>query len=781
MIRPTSLAALFLWAAGCSGAPAEPDAGPVTDPPPLDGGRPVIDPPPPLGPLGCAWETEPADPADLLAGSWDRRFTLPGLGGQTPAAAALAALDDGSIVVAGEFATVGNELPAQNIALWHPQRGWSALGEGIPIGVTAVASDGTTIYAVGRESDEWPPPPVIARVHRWSGSAWEAIGGFDGVPQALEVGPDGALYAGGWISDVDGVAVSNVAVWRAASGWSALHEEGPDSEVSAILVEADRVCIGGGFGMVGELTAVGVACLEDDAWQAYSLPEYGSVSALARDPGDGSLVAGGHFPIDGAGEDVGGSIARFTGGRWRLIAGGVYGSIGPGYVEGIEFVGGVLHIAGSFFAGGVPRARLSSVAALRGERWDDLDGGVHKRLGVSLGSTNVLATTVDADGRFVVGGLFSQAGTQSVIGVAAWDGTYWRGLGTPEARPSLGINGVVEDVAALGTCALYVAGGFEYAGDVRAGNVARFDLATGWHALGEGLPSMVVKIAVTDRVPAIGPDAAPGATLPIGGPYGALWAAQLTDFYEGFLSLWDGQEWRAMGAFDGPIWAIAVEEDGSVVVGGDFTRVGEQPAMHVARWDGYGWGPLESGVDGSVRALHVLEDGRLLVGGSFSSAGGAPAGGAAVWDGARWTPLGEGLEGAWGGSPSVHAFTMLGGDVIAAGDFVASDGRPLANVARFDGVDWHSVGDGLPGLFVYDVRPIGDALVAAGHFELDGEDHTIAVLIDGAWRPLVSDTDDLIMAIEPRPEGLYFGGPFVNADERPSVGLALFRYAEDSE
>src|SRR5690606_8916819 len=169
-----------------------------------------------------------------------------------------------------------------------------------------------------------------------------------------------------------------------------------------------------------------------------------------------------------------------------------------------------------------------------------------------------------------------------------------------------------------------------------------------------------------------------------------------------------------------------------------------------------------------------------LVGGSFRSAGGVPSGGAAIWDGAGWAPLGEGLEGAYG-APAVEAFTVIDDVIYAAGDFVGSDGRPLENVARFDGTDWAPVGDGLPGLFVQDMRAIGDALVAVGHFEIDGAETTFAGFVDGAWRAFPSATDDLVMAIEPRPEGLYLGGPFINAAEVPSVGIALYRYAEVEE
>jgi hypothetical protein len=242
--------------------------------------------------------------------------------------------------------------------------------------------------------------------------------------------------------------------------------------------------------------------------------------------------------------------------------------------------------------------------------------------------------------------------------------------------------------------------------------------------------------------------------------------------------LWDGAEWSEVGTFDGRIRAIAVDEGGRVVVGGDFTRVGaDQPASHVALWDGRGWRPLGSGVDGEVRALAFDEDGSLLVGGRFGSAGGLPAGSVARWDGAGWAPLGEGLAGSYGPA-SVSAIVVRDGEVLVGGDFVSSDGRPMENVARFDGTSWQPVGEGLPGLFVQDLELVGDVLVAAGHFDIGEDEHTVAAFRTDAWEPFEGDTDDLVESIASRPEGLYFAGPFVNAADHPSVGIALFRYAE---
>lgn len=783
MIR-SSLLCTLLVLAGCDGPAAQLPDSSISDPAKLDAGRPTIDPPPPAPRQGCGWDEAPPAPADLFAGEWDRRFLLPGLGGPTPAAVGIAPLDDGAVVVGGDFASVGT-LRVSNIARWHPAEGWTPLGDGFEEEVSAVATDGVTIYAATSSGGGgWIPSPSQGTVYRFTDGAWESLGAFDGKVETLEVA-DGALYAGGSFADVEGIAVTNLARWRAGE-WEALHAEGPDGGIDAILVEDDSLCVGGMFTMVGAIETTGAACLVDGVWEARSLPAYGSVTALARDPRDGTLVAGGHFAMEDLNSELGGSIARWTGSEWELIAGGLFnfGMLGPAYVEGVEFIDGVLHVAGAFGFGGAGAdlVPLESVAALGEDgRWDDLAGGLRKRLGVSLGSSNVLATAVDANGRLLAGGIFSLAGSQSVIGIAAWDGAYWRGLATADRPPVGGINGGVEAMASMDRCALYVGGNFVYAGDVRANNVARFDLATGWHPLGEGLPYPVVALAVTDRIPADGPDSSDGATVPIGGPHGALYAAGMTDTGANALMLWDGYTWREVGMFDGGITAIAVDEDGTVVVGGDFTKVGEdQPALHIARWDGRRWGPLESGVDGRVRALHFLDDGRLLVGGNFLSAGGAPAGGAAIWDGERWESLGEGLEGAFS-APSVSAFVVLDGTIYAGGDFVTSDGRPMENVARFDGTDWHPVGAGLPGLFVQAMSNVGDALVAAGHFQINDEESTFAAFVDGAWTPFHSGTDDLVTSMEPRPEGIYLGGPFVNAADVPSVGVALYRFPEVEE
>ena len=74
---------------------------------------------------------------------------------------------------------------------------------------------------------------------------------------------------------------------------------------------------------------------------------------------------------------------------------------------------------------------------------------------------------------------------------------------------------------------------------------------------------------------------------------------------------------------DGPVRAIAVQPDGRILIGGDFTAVAGVPRKHVARLnaDGtldYSFDPWE-GPNSSVYAMALQSDGRILIGGLFTA------------------------------------------------------------------------------------------------------------------------------------------------------------------
>jgi uncharacterized delta-60 repeat protein/uncharacterized repeat protein (TIGR01451 family) len=75
---------------------------------------------------------------------------------------------------------------------------------------------------------------------------------------------------------------------------------------------------------------------------------------------------------------------------------------------------------------------------------------------------------------------------------------------------------------------------------------------------------------------------------------------------------------------DGSVWAIAVQGDHKIIIGGDFLSINGVARNHIARLnpDGsldYSFNNPGTGADDSVRALTIQLDGRILVGGLFTN------------------------------------------------------------------------------------------------------------------------------------------------------------------
>ncbi len=80
-----------------------------------------------------------------------------------------------------------------------------------------------------------------------------------------------------------------------------------------------------------------------------------------------------------------------------------------------------------------------------------------------------------------------------------------------------------------------------------------------------------------------------------------------------------------LGAND-TVWAVAVQSDGKIVIGGSFTNVCGEARNHVARLNANGsldatFNPL-GGADGVVNALAVQSDGKVIIGGDFVTVAG---------------------------------------------------------------------------------------------------------------------------------------------------------------
>jgi uncharacterized delta-60 repeat protein len=137
---------------------------------------------------------------------------------------------------------------------------------------------------------------------------------------------------------------------------------------------------------------------------------------------------------------------------------------------------------------------------------------------------------------------------------------------------------------------------------------------------------------------------------------------------------------------NGTVFALAVQRDGRVVVGGTFTEVGGAGRAGLARLNSDG--SLDSGfnpgANGPVLALALQRNGKILVGGAFTTLGGAPRNrlGRLLTDGT----VDADFDTSSGADGVVYALAATAdGKVAVGGDFTQVNGLPRRGIALLFG------------------------------------------------------------------------------------------------
>lgn len=401
-------------------------------------------------------------------------------------------------------------------------------------------------------------------------------------------------------------------------------------------------------------------------------------------------------------------------------------------------------------------------------RWN---GSAWLPLGSGLnGAVHALALyTTPAGSVLIAGGDFTMSGATPMNRVAIWDGSAWYPMST-------GMNDTVTSLAVVGSPAgpqLYAGGWFTSAGGVPANRIARWNAdSSTWEPLGSGLNRAVLAMASYD--PGSGPRLIVGGDFTFAGGNPAS-----------RLAAWNGSAWTTFGSgADAPIRAMAAIADGvspALYLAGDFTTINGVAASRIARYNGLAFTPLAQGLNSTVRALAPRtspEGFTLYAVGDFTQAGAASVARAALWNGAAWSPLDSGLN------STARAVSILGSpagpSVFVGGDFSQAGGGPVGRAAMFSpSTGWSGFGSGLNGpVNAFTTLPAGSAstsLVAAGSFSAAGNRFVsnIAVWDGSVWSDLAGGVNDIVFAAASRMEqggtALYVGGLFDRAG--PSPGL----------
>jgi hypothetical protein len=209
------------------------------------------------------------------------------------------------------------------------------------------------------------------------------------------------------------------------------------------------------------------------------------------------------------------------------------------------------------------------------------------------------------------------------------------------------------------------------------------------------------------------------------------------------------------------VLALAVSGT-NLYAGGWFTTAGGTAATNIAKWDGYSWSALGSGMGGTfypvVNALAV-SGGDLYAGGGFPTAGGISANSIAKWNGGSWSALGSGMGSGAFWSPAVYALAVSGTDLYAGGGFTVAGGKVSAYIARA------RIGSIATSLVVTNSTAAIEFCGVTG-YQYDVQRAT-------SLNPPITWTTVTIIPLSPAPDG-----SFIFTDTNAPPGMAYYRAVE---
>ena len=508
--------------------------------------------------------------------------------------------------------------------------------------------------------------------------------GASDVVYKVALQPDGRILVGGQFTTLGGggtgTAVRNrIGRLLADGSLDADFNPGASNVVYALAVQPDgKILVGGDFtglgGGTGTTTRHRIGRLQPDGTlDATFNPGANDVVRTLLVQADGQILVGGFFTALGGGT---GTTLRSRIGRLE-VDGAVDATFNPGTNQGVhamtEQPDGQILVAGAFTGlgagtGSTPRSRIGR---LHRDGLLDVafDPGANGR---------VLAMVVQPDGKVVVGGGFTTLGgaattVRNRIGRLLPDGSV-------DTTFNPGANDDVNALALQPDGKILVGGEFTMLGGGGTGTTVR------------------------NRIARLNPDGSLDTTFNPGADFGVIAMKLLADgkilVSGNFTTLGGGGmgttvrnrigRLNANGSIDATfnpganatVWALALQPDGKVLVGGAFTTlgggVGTTVRNRIGRLnpDGSLDAAFNPGASDSVLNVVVEPDGKILVGGRFTTLGGGGTGTTVRNRIGRLNPDGS-LDTTF--NPGANDFVQalgrqLDGKILVGGDFTMLGG-----------------------------------------------------------------------------------------------------------
>lgn len=207
-------------------------------------------------------------------------------------------------------------------------------------------------------------------------------------------------------------------------------------------------------------------------------------------------------------------------------------------------------------------------------------------------------------------------------------------------------------------------------------------------------------------------------------------------------------------------------------VGGHFDHLGANTIHQIGLWDGSNWAAVganeqfkKNSFSGTIMAI-TLYNGELIAAGLFDSVAGIPANNIARWDGTQWNSMGNGFD------ERVYTLQFYNGELYAGGEFNHSGNDTIYNISKWDGTNWVrlSQGWGLDNA-VTSMTIFNQKLIIGGLFGGPFLSSIIGRVIawDGTnWLSMNGAFNDFVSRLKNINDTLYAVGPFTSFSSNPS-------------
>ena len=232
------------------------------------------------------------------------------------------------------------------------------------------------------------------------------------------------------------------------------------------------------------------------------------------------------------------------------------------------------------------------------------------------------------------------------------------------------------------------------------------------------------------------------------------------------------QNWEQLGkgTNDAVREIFADTLDSLLYIGGNFKYIGNPYISEdtlavngITKWTKTEYLPLATGQDYCINvcdpilSIFRFQD-EIYCNASVKSFSGVEVKGIAKWNGSNWHPVGEGLSDSFGGNGNTYSQIIYQEDLVVGGGFTRVGTDTVYGIARWDGVNWHSMNfPAVPSFFPFisAMAIYNDELYVAGNFQalinggvtsdvakFDGTQwHEVGGGLKGGW----SFAEDLIM------------------------------------